>query len=266
MGDYIPYQKIVSNLDRIQKGDTLYVVSDILELAKAARENGEKFDRDLFLTTLQEKVGEEGTLMIPTFNWDFCKGIPFDYYKTPCKTGALGVAALKRKDFVRTKHPMYSFAVWGKDQEYLFRQDEPNCFGENSLFDYMYKKDAKALVIGLDAMDGLTFMHHVEEMVSVPFRFQKTFEADYTDENGVTTRKQYTMYVRDLEMDAKEHTKGFSELLETLNVSETKMANGVPFRVMRLRDIYALEEMDIRYNECRNLYVYPGQPEKQVEM
>lgn len=114
MSEYVSCGEIAGELSRIQKGDVVYVVSDILELAKNARENGERFDRDVFLDSLKEAVGENGTLLIPTFNWDFCRGIPFDYVKTPGKTGALGNAALKRSDFKRTRHPIYSFAVWEK--------------------------------------------------------------------------------------------------------------------------------------------------------
>lgn len=265
MSEYICCAELAGHLKQIGRGDIVYVVSDVLELAKQAREHGERFDRDVFLNSLQEKVGKEGTLLIPTFNWDFCKGIAFDYYSTPCRTGALGTAALKRDDFVRTKHPIYSFAVWGKDQKELFEQDEANSFGEKSIFDYMYRKDAKALVVGLDAMDGLTFMHHVEQMVGVPFRFEKTFAADYTDWNRETARKEYTMYVRDLSMDAKENTKHFSQILEDLNISRTRMLNGIPFRTVLLRQVYELEAMDIRLNDSRNLYIYKGQKEKGID-
>ncbi len=263
MEGYIRCSELVGQLDQIQEGNVVYVVSDVLELAKQAREHGERFDRDLFLDSLQKKVGKTGTLLIPTFNWDFCKGIAFDYKRTPCRTGALGTAALNREDFVRTKHPIYSFAVWGKDRSWLFEQDEPNCFGENSIFDYMYRKDARALVIGLDAMDGLTFMHHVEQMVGVPFRYHKIFAADYTDWNGRTARKEYSMYVRDLNMDAREQSKPFSRLLEQLNISRTRVLNQVPFRTVLLRQLYTLEAMDIQFNDSRNLYCYKGQKKKE---
>lgn len=262
MNEYTSFCEIAGKLTHIKKGDVLYVVSDILELVKQSREHGERFDRDAFLDTLKELVGEEGTLLIPTFNWDFCKGIAFDYCKTACKTGALGNCALNRQDFTRTKHPIYSFAVWGKDKDLLVSMDEPNSFGKNSIFDYMYDNNAKALVIGLDAMDGLTFMHHVEQMVGVPYRFEKTFTADYTDASGETTKKSYTMYVRDLDMDAKENTKHFSQILEDLNISHTQIFNDVPFRTVVLREVYEMERIDILYNDSRNIYIYNGQPEK----
>ena len=126
----------------------------------------------------------------------------------------------------------------------------------------MYQKDAKALVIGLDAMDGLTFMHHVEQMVGVPYRFEKTFTADYIDKAGITEKKSYTMYVRDLDMDAKENTKHFSQILEDLNVSHTQIFNQVPFRTVTLRDVFEIEKIDIIRNDCRNIYIYNGQPQK----
>ena len=66
-------------------GDSVLLTSDIMQLMFTAMRNGERFDRDAFLNAILEVIGKEGTLLIPTFNWDFCHGIPFDYHKTPCK-------------------------------------------------------------------------------------------------------------------------------------------------------------------------------------
>ena len=68
MEGYIRCSELVGQLDQIQEGNVVYVVSGVLELAKQAREHGERFDRDLFLDSLQKKVGKTGTLLIPTFN------------------------------------------------------------------------------------------------------------------------------------------------------------------------------------------------------
>ena len=43
-------------------------------------------------------VGKNGTIFIPTYNWDFCKGKTFHYKKTRSQSGSLGNIALKRKD------------------------------------------------------------------------------------------------------------------------------------------------------------------------
>ena len=55
--DYISYDSILDQIDNINQGDLVYVISDVLELAKIARNNGEKFNASNFLSTLMHKVG-----------------------------------------------------------------------------------------------------------------------------------------------------------------------------------------------------------------
>ena len=55
----------------------------------------------------------------------------------------MGKTALKRDDFKRTKHPIYSFAVWSADQELLCNMDNKDAFGDDSLFQYMVDKNVK---------------------------------------------------------------------------------------------------------------------------
>lgn len=256
---YLSYKDIACKLKRIQNGDTIYLVSDILELVKKAKLNGEMFDRGAFLDSIMDVLGEEGTLMIPTFNWGFCRGVAFDYNHTRGTTGALGIYALTDDQYTRTKHPIYSFAVRGKHAKRLFALDPPNSFGKGSIFDFMHKSNAKALVIGLPPMRGLTFLHHAEQVVGVPFRYEKEFTADYIDKEGNTSKKTYSMYVRDLEMDAVEHTAPFDDILIKLGVCQTEVINGIPFHVIELKEVMELLRMDITYNDCRNIYSYKGQ-------
>ena len=89
----------------------MFVSSDIKRLVFVCHSHGEFFDANKFIDNFIEIIGDNGSLVFPIFNWDFCIGIPFDYYKTPSKVGALTSVALKRKDFKRTQHPIYSFVV-----------------------------------------------------------------------------------------------------------------------------------------------------------
>ena len=258
MNEYIPYERIIEQIDDIKQGDTVYIVSDILALSIASRENGERFDIQKFIDSILKKIGEDGTILIPTFNWGFCKGETFDIRKTVSKTGALGNAAMKRKDFKRTKHPIYSFMVWGKDKELLTNMDYQEGFGQASVFDYMYKKKAKALVIGLPTLSGLTFIHYVEQCVGVPYRYSKPFTANYIDEDGKEEMRTYRMYVRDLDKNPQ-HINFFQplgEILEQLNVSKTYFCNDVEFHMVDLEGMYEITKIDITLNDSRNMYVY----------
>ena len=137
----------------LKQGDIVLLTSDIMQLMFTAVRNGERFDRDAFLDAILGVIGQEGTLLIPTFNWDFCHGVAFDYHKTPCKTGALGGFALGRADFRRTQHPLYSFAVAGKDQQMLCDMQNVSSFGADSPFGYLERCHAKNVIIGIHYTD-----------------------------------------------------------------------------------------------------------------
>lgn len=185
----------------IQKGDTLFVSSDVTQMLYDAQEKGEDISLDSIIDVLKEVVGEKGNLLFPTYNWGFCKGKPFDYKKTPSKTGILTKQALKRNDFKRTKHPIYSFAVYGKDKEYLTSLDYKDSFGSDSIFAWFYKIGAKNLFINIEYSSSATFCHYVEECNGAPYRFIKEFSADYIDESGKCSTKTYSMFVRYLDKD-----------------------------------------------------------------
>jgi len=189
------YLEIIDKLS-IQKGDIVNISSDLLPLMCVVRKNKEKFDANLFLDKIIEKVGNEGTILIPTYNWDFCKGKTFDPKKTPSQVGSLGNIAIKRKDFRRTKHPIYSFCVIGKDSEYLIQLDPKNAFGKGTVFEYLYQQKAKNLFIGLDYKKALTFVHFPEEIVGVDYRYQKKFVSGYKQNNQII-KKEYQFYVRE---------------------------------------------------------------------
>lgn len=265
MADYMPYMEWLEKLNWINKGDCVYVVSDMLELAKVYKEQGVKLELNLLIDKLQQIVGEDGTLLFPTFNWDFCRGIGFDYHRTPVRTGALSKAALKRRDFARTAHPLYSFAVWGAHRQELLENDSVDSFGPGTIFDMLYDWNAKALVIGLSPLQGVTYIHHVEQKVGVPYRYNKEFMGDYTDESGVCTKRTYRMYVRDLEMDPK-HINGFEPLAEQMKTNgliQTDVYSGsVPCHMLRISDLDAAVRNDILENDSRNMYVYRRAPVK----
>lgn len=258
------YLDYLEELSWIQKGDFLYVVSDMLELAKVTREQGARFNANDLIDKLQQLVGEEGTIVFPTFNWDFCKGVPFDYYKTPSKTGALTKAALKREDFRRTAHPIYSFAVWGKDSDRLMADASVDCFGPGTIFEYMYEVDAKGISIGIPILEGLTYVHHVEQMVGVPYRYHKEFTAEYTDAQGVCAERTYRMYVRDLVKDPQ--YRDFFWPLEAKMMEQGTITRkdylGVPFVCCKIRDVDVAAREDIIENDSRCLYYYNGQREE----
>ena len=186
--EYIKLRNLAAQLG-INKGDKVYVTSDVKQLLYDLMQSGDETDLNILIDGLIDIIGEEGTLVFPTFNWSFCKGETFDYYKTPCKTGSLGKLALKRDDFRRTKHPIYSFAVWGHDKDVLCSMTNKSSFGNDSPFAYMVEHEYRNLFIDKDLQHSFVFVHYVEQSVGITYRYLKDFTADYTDEKGKTSRK-----------------------------------------------------------------------------
>ena len=258
MAEYISYQKLPSIL-KIEKGDVILLTSDITDLFLQCQENGEIMDVNILLDNFQEAIGEEGTLLVPTYNWGFCQGKAFDYKKTPSKTGAIGNAALRRKDFTRTKHPIYSFAVWGKDAVKLAEMDNIESFGPDSPFAYLEQVDAKNVFIGASLRNSFTYIHYIEQKLKAPYRFSKVFRSHYIDQDKVDTVRDYSMYVRDLDLDVVCAPNPFVDILYANQVVQHGLINGVPYEVIRFSEVTPYIQNDILYNRSKNLCKYKGQ-------
>ena len=222
---FVHYLKFVEKLN-ISSGNIIFIASDISKLAYEAQENDIVFNINEFIDAITNKIGNEGTLILPVYNWDFCKNIPFDYNKTIGKTGYLGNAALKRNDFIRTKHPIYSFAVWGKDKHYLASIDNIHAFGKNTVYQYLIDNHATNIAINVNFNDHYTICHQIEQLVGVPYRYNKYFKGDYIDVNNNISKKTYSMSVRYLELSLSgDAVELYNEMLDKKIAYEQKIGS-----------------------------------------
>ncbi len=259
----IPYLELARNL-KISSGSTVFISSDISRLAFEALENNIDFNVNEFIDIIQDKIGNEGTLLFPVYNWDFCHGIPFNYNKTVGKTGLLGNAALKREDFKRTKNALYSFAVWGKDKDFLCSLDPVISLGRNTVFEYLHRNNAINVVLDVAFSDHYTICHYVEQLLGVPYRYNKYFKSDYIDEHGNVSRKTYSMSVRYLELDVQgnadalydeflKHGAAYEEKIGRHTISYIDIAKSIP-----------LIEKDILENNAAMQAQFKGQFDKKL--
>jgi len=252
--DYISYKKI-PNLIEINQNDIVYLSSDIMCISFIAKKNGEEFDMDKLLDSFLNRITEQGTLIIPTFNFDFSnKGI-FDYKNSPSTTGALGNCALKRSDFRRTKHPMHSFAVAGKMQNELCEMNNLNSFGNDSPFEFMKNNNVIQVMLGTDYQRSMTFVHYIENMANVPYRFYKEFTGEYIDFDGKKRIVTYQYPARYLEYNSVEKFNRIGKILESKKVAKKYIWNNfVEIKKVFLGDSYKFIYDDIVNNRCRNIY------------
>ena len=263
MGEYVRLKDIPGHFG-INRGDSVWVASDVKTLLYTCMENDDDTDLNVLIDAIQDIITPQGTLLIPTFNWDFCKGKAFDIKKTPCKTGSLGKIALKREDFIRTKHPIYSFAVWGKDAGLLADMENLSSFGGNSPFSYCREKNAKNVFIDVAPQHSFTFVHYVEQMKGVDYRYLKNFTADYTDENGVTTRRAYSMNVRCLDRDIFLTIYPFEEKFQEIGAAWHYNINGIEMETIEMGRVYDIIADDVLYHDSSRICTFTGQRESRA--
>ena len=105
---------------RIKQGDIVYLASDLVPILIFLKNKNKTFKPNDLINSILNTLGSQGTLIIPSYNWDFCKGIAYDILKSRAQTGSLANFILKnRKDFSRTSHPIYSFLVAGRYKKLL---------------------------------------------------------------------------------------------------------------------------------------------------
>ena len=143
-----------------------------------------------------------GTLAVPTFNFSFARGLPYDPAATPSEgMGAFSEYIRQQPDAQRTPHPMQSLAVLGRYAEDLAGRDTPSAFDPGSAFERMLELDFKLLLLGAD-IQAVSLLHYCEQRRGVPYRYWKEFSGEIRLPSG-WQRRIYRMYVRDLELDPR---------------------------------------------------------------
>lgn len=160
-----------------------------------------------------EAVGETGTVLFPLFNFDVCKGAPFDIRHSPSRMGTMTEAARLYPGAVRTGHPAYSFAVIGAGAEDFRGLFNESGYGDDSPFGLLRRIDGKIAVLDLMGQNSMTFYHHVEQMQNVPYRYHKTFRTAYTDTGGTTCDRAFSIFVRDIDRGVRTDVNPMDERL-----------------------------------------------------
>ncbi|WP_270562930.1 AAC(3) family N-acetyltransferase [Clostridium beijerinckii] len=211
----IHYEDVVKALKSlgIRKGDTLLVHSDVSVFGKPIRDK--KLLLDSLVYALQEVVGRNGTIVMPTFTYSFCNGKIYDKKKSRSTVGALTEHFRNMEGVKRTIHPIFSFAIWGKNTEYLLDTSKDS-FDKNSVFGKIHSLGGKMVSIG-STFEAFTFMHYIEQSYGVPHRYMKVFKGTIV-ENSKTYEDEYTYYVRSLEGNVIVNFERFEKYLKEKNL------------------------------------------------
>ncbi len=226
----------------INAGDTLLVHSSYKSFGGV--ENGPQTVIDALLDVLSD----DGTLIMPAFNFDFCKGEPWDVRHTPSHMGIITELVRQDPRSLRVFHPIYSFSIIGKRAEYLTKERYKSSYELNSVFGKLCQLDGKIMVIGLSYNDSMTFFHHVEELEGVDYRYLKTFTGMVTDENGHSYEDSFQMLVRDTDQGVETMVDPMGNLAEEKGVIKSRTIGEATVKLMKANDIYEFTAREMRVN------------------
>jgi aminopeptidase-like protein/aminoglycoside N3'-acetyltransferase len=220
MKAHVSFEELRDALGRIGviKGDTLFchVSLDALGSFEPTNSSG------LLLDCLLETVGEEGTVLVPTYTFSFCRQQDFNTKKSPTQGGPWSTSTeflelvRSHPEAVRSRDPIYSVAGIGRRAKELL-VDLPNtCFGGGSIHDRLVLAGGKICAIGV-RLQEITFLDHLEEVADIPLRFKKLYTG-YIRESSVSEK---TGWICSVPIQARQE-KPYAQRLDELCKSSGK--------------------------------------------
>ena len=238
----LTFDKLLEEFQKlgVEEGDTLLVHSSYKSLG--AVDGGPQ----IVINALESALGSEGTLIMPTFNFDFNKGVPWDVRATPSKMGILTELVRVDPRAKRVFHPFYSFAILGKHAEMLGSLRYKSSYERNSVFGKLRDLDGKIMVIGLSYTNSMTFFHHIEQMEDVDYRFLKHFTGEVTDENGNTYTDTFEMLVRDIDKGVITEVDPMGELMEKAGIVKVRKIGEADVKLMKANEVYEFTAREMK--------------------
>lgn len=217
----------------VKHGDTILVHSDISVFGKPVLE-GDTLLRGL-VEVLKRSVGSEGTVVLPTFTYSFTKGEPYDPKTSRSTVGSLSEFFRTQEGAVRNLHPIFSVAAWGKHAE-DFMHIGKDSLGEGTVFERARELDATFVFLGTTLGASCTFLHYIEQMHKVPYRYMKEFTGTIVTEHPY--EDTYTYFVRNLDGSAENDLWRAEPPLRAKGIlREVSIGNGI-VSAARAREVY----------------------------
>lgn len=178
---------ILKNLEKnlkkigIRKKDTVYLGINLGQAFKlykneifqnSSLNNVREICAKLIFQAIVNRVGPEGTIICPTFSFNFIKTKVFNTLKSKSDLGYFENFFLNQKRIIRSQHPINSIAVWGKNKK-IINPCGKFSFGSNSPFSNFINYNVKFLNIGIKLSDTCTYLHHLEHLNGINHRFYK---------------------------------------------------------------------------------------------
>ena len=158
----------------IRRGTSLFVHSSLKAVGHSVRAED-------FIDALRAAVGDDGTLLFPTFTSR--EEEYFDPDTTPSVMGAAAEVFRTMPGTIRSRHPRHPVAAQGPAAKELLEDHEHAVgpCGTGTPFEKHARSGGQILMIGVD-LNTLTLLHTAEAMLDMPYLTDR--ECAYLDTDG----------------------------------------------------------------------------------
>ncbi|HHQ4687299.1 MULTISPECIES: AAC(3) family N-acetyltransferase [Aeromonas] len=221
----------------IARGSALMVHSDAMAVAQFPGQSNNA-GMHAFWSGIQEWLGDEGTLLVPTFTYSLTRQVCFDRVTSPSEVGLMTELFRTLPDVRRTRDPIFSMAVWGVGGDEIITAGGHDCFGQDSPFAWLAAHDGWIAGFACHP-DRITFTHYVEQQLGIDYRFMKRFEGEVCD--GGAVRPWYCDYfVRKLDLASEIDLSRLVEALKSQNKWHQGLFGRLPVWAVRCADFAAV--------------------------
>lgn len=242
------HDDILNLLKQIGANDAeiLFIHTDIM-FGKPNIKLGRKgYLKELYNVLLDLKVP---TLIFPSFTYSFCNGKDYDVRNSRTSMGALVEYVRKQADSYRSLDPILSMVAVGEKTDLLSYEIGYNSLGEGSGFDILHReKNVKFLFFGADFSEYFTYIHHIEKIMDVPYRYDQAFWGNIIDYNGNKFRHKHSIHTS----CGGVKLKNFSELKKDL-----EQEGYLKLSPLGALEIGCISEADVYREVCKRIQNNP---------
>lgn len=154
-------------------------------------------------------------IVLATFSYSFANNENYNINDSKTSMGALLEYMRKLPDTsYRTGDPLLSVSIIGDNPE-RFEPTENRSLGIGSTFDKLHhEKNCKFLMFGGEFGESFTYVHHIEKMLNVPYRYDQVFEGLIINQDGMKEKKQWYINTACKEVEPRNFYDLEDELVE----------------------------------------------------
>jgi len=251
--NYSFFAKTLKDLD-IKRSDIVMLHSDLTDFLPDC--NWLK-KCNTFYEYLDKYFSKNGTVLVPTFTYSFCKTGIYNKNNTKSDVGIFPEFYRNKKQKMRSNHPIFSFVCSGKYSKFFRNNNSNSATGAGSIFHKLFNMDGKILFFGV-GIHSCTFLHFIEQSKKVPYRYSK-----YFIKKNLKFKKKYEFYVRATEKFNFYDPNLFSKIEEDLE--QSKILNKIKKGKLTVKSTFSKDLYNFVNKKLdKNIYYIIGKKPKKI--